>query len=51
MARWADFAEPESAGLAASLSLCPSSCDTVRPDHAGRIDVVFGGATDGNLIP
>ena len=32
------------------VELCPSSCATVRQDHGGRIDVVFGCATDGNLI-
>jgi hypothetical protein len=32
------------------VELCPSSCDSVRHDHSGRIDVVFGCATDGNLI-
>jgi hypothetical protein len=32
------------------VELCPSSCDEVRQDHGGRIDVVFGCATDGNLI-
>ncbi|HEY2746254.1 MAG TPA: hypothetical protein VGL86_16580 [Polyangia bacterium] len=32
------------------VELCPASCDEVRKDHDGRIDVVFGCATDGNLI-
>jgi hypothetical protein len=32
------------------VELCPASCDEVRADHGGRIDVVFGCATDGNLI-
>jgi hypothetical protein len=32
------------------VELCPATCQTVRADHGGEIDVVFGCATDGNLI-
>ena len=32
------------------VQLCARSCDTVRQDHGGRLDVVFGCATSGNLI-
>ncbi len=32
------------------VELCPSSCDEVRKDHGGRIVVVFGCATAGNLV-
>jgi hypothetical protein len=32
------------------VQLCASSCDAVRHDHGGRLEVVFGCATDGNLI-
>jgi hypothetical protein len=32
------------------VELCPSTCDSVKQDHGGRIDVVFGCATAGNLI-
>ncbi len=32
------------------VELCPQTCTTVRADHGGEIDVVFGCDTDGNLI-
>jgi hypothetical protein len=32
------------------IELCPASCTDVRQDHGGRMDVIFGCATDGNLI-
>jgi hypothetical protein len=32
------------------VQLCPQTCTTVRADHGGAIDVVFGCTTDGNLI-
>jgi von Willebrand factor type A domain len=32
------------------IELCPDSCTGVRKDHGGRMDVIFGCATAGNLI-
>ena len=32
------------------IELCPDSCTTIRQDHGGRMDVIFGCATAGNLI-
>ncbi|HXU69432.1 MAG TPA: vWA domain-containing protein [Polyangia bacterium] len=32
------------------IELCPSSCNEVRQDHGGRVDVVFGCATAGDPI-
>ncbi len=32
------------------IELCPGSCTDVRQDHGGRMDVIFGCATSGNLI-
>lgn len=32
------------------VELCPASCDQVTMDRGGRIDVVFGCATDGAPI-
>ena len=32
------------------VELCPQTCTAVRADRGGEIDVVFGRATDGNLI-
>jgi hypothetical protein len=32
------------------VQLCAQSCDQVKQDHGGKIDVVFGCATAGNLI-
>ncbi len=32
------------------VQLCPSTCQTVRQDHGGQIDVIFGCRTMGDLI-